>query len=120
MKDIFVFGSNLAGRHGKGSAKEALEHHGAILGQGEGLQGSAYAIPTKSKKLQVLSLLTIRLYVNQFLEFAKAHQEMQFHIVAIGTGLAGYTTQDIAPLFADAPENCILPQEFRTFLDESM
>ncbi len=111
-KDIFVFGSNEAGRHGAGSAKEALLRHGAIYGQGEGLQGSSYGIPTKNRRLQVLSLLTIKLYVDRFIEFAKQHQEYIFHIVSIGCGLAGYTPEQIAPMFKDVPENCMLPKEF--------
>lgn len=117
MQTIFVFGSNEAGRHGKGSAKEAIEKHGAIYGQGEGLQGSSYAIPTKSRRLSVLSLMTIGLYVDRFIEFAKQHPELQFNLVEIGCGNAGYTPEDIAPLFRSAPENCILPQSFKKVLE---
>lgn len=114
---VFVFGSNEAGRHGKGSAKEAIERYGAIYGQGEGLQGSAYAIPTKGRNLHRLSLATIRMYVNRFLFFAEQHQEMQFHIVAIGCGLAGYEPSQIAVFFRNAPANCKLPNEFKEILE---
>jgi hypothetical protein len=112
MTEIFVFGSNLAGRHGMGAAWQARKHHGAIYGKGEGLQGNSYAIPTKNAKLRPLPLDTIRTYVDMFILFAESHPEMTFRVTAIGTGLAGYRPQDIAPMFADAPANCILPPEF--------
>ena len=89
MKSIFVFGSNLGGRHSKGSALEAIQNHGAIYGQGEGLQGNSYAIPTKDKNLKVLNLNEIAIYINRFIEFAKENSDMQFNVVKIGCGLAG-------------------------------
>lgn len=118
MQEIFVFGSNEAGRHGKGSAKEAYERYGATYGQGEGLSGRSYAIPTKGRNLHRLSLVTIQMYVDRFLEFAQQHPEMQFNIVAIGCGLAGYSPKEIAPMFENAPENCKLPKEFEAVLSE--
>lgn len=110
---IFVFGSNLAGRHGAGSAKAAVQHHGAIYGCSMGKQGNSYAIPTKDRNLQVLPLAFIEEHVAAFLEYALAHPEWQFDVVAIGCGLAGYKPEQIAPMFAGASNNVHLPKEFR-------
>jgi hypothetical protein len=111
-KRIFVFGSNLAGFHGAGSAAHAFKNHGARHGCGIGLRGSSYAIPTKDKDLQVLPLARIYGYVENFLDFAREHPEMEFDIVAIGCGLAGYKPAQIAPMFKSAPKNCKLPPAF--------
>lgn len=112
-KTIFVFGSNLAGRHGKGAALYARQHHGAVYGQGIGLQGDSYAIPTKDEAIRTLSLREIRGYVNAFISFACRHPEMMFNLTAIGCGLAGYKPSDIAPMFRHAPPNVIKPAEFQ-------
>lgn len=112
MTEIFVFGSNLAGRHGKGSALYARHKFEAIYGQGEGLQGRSYAIPTKDRNLNVLPLTEIEKHVNIFLEFARNHSEYIFNVTAIGCGLAGYKYEQIAPFFKDVPENVNLPSEF--------
>lgn len=112
--EIFVFGSNLAGAHGAGSAYEALKNHGAIYGQGIGLQGKSYAIPTKDHNIQTMKLHDIAAHVGDFIEFAKSNPEMTFNIVAIGCGLAGFKPYEIAPMFKDAPLNCILPEEFES------
>ncbi len=106
---IFVFGSNLAGIHGAGAALYARKHHGAIFGQGIGLQGNSYGIPTKDARIITLPIKDIKKYVDQFIEFAKQNYEMVFEVTRIGCGLAGYTDIQIAPLFKGAPENCILP-----------
>jgi hypothetical protein len=119
MRQIFVFGSNLAGRHGKGAALDARQRHGAIYGQGVGLQGNSYAIPTKDEQLRTLPLETIQGYVEQFKAFARQHGELTFQVTAIGCGLAGYQPKQIAPMFADAPDNCILPEEFRKVFGQS-
>lgn len=111
-KEIFVFGSNLAGRHGAGSAKEALLKHGAVYGYPVGPQGSSYAIPTKDRQLRVLPLGEIEHHVHVFLVYAGQNPELDFHVVAIGCGLVGYTPQQIAPFFAGFPENVALPPEF--------
>jgi hypothetical protein len=113
MRAIFVFGSNLAGRHGKGAALFAKQNHGAIYGQGYGLQGSSFAIPTKDGKLKTLPLTEIQKYVTMFIEFAEDHPLMTFQLTPIGCGLAGYKYNDIAPMFRDAPSNIILPVEFQ-------
>jgi hypothetical protein len=114
---IFVFGANLAGRHGKGAALYARQHHGAIYGQGVGLQGNSYAIPTKDEYIKTLPLETIKKYVDEFIEFAKDNPDMQFQVTAIGCGLAGYKPFQIAPMFKNAPRNCFLPDEFKKVLE---
>lgn len=114
--EIFVFGSNLAGRHGKGAALAAACEHGAIYGVGEGRQGNSYAIPTKDRMLRPLELAAIRVYVERFLAYAREHPELRFRLTAVGCGLAGYTPFWIAPMFAGAPPNCALPHEFTEVL----
>lgn len=111
--EIFVFGSNEAGIHGAGSAKVALKNHGAIFGKGIGLQGQSYGIPTKDRDIDSLPLKDIKHHVNDFIYFAKLHPHWAFNIVAIGCGLAGFTPDQIAPMFKDAPKNCVLPNEFK-------
>lgn len=113
---IFVFGSNLAGRHGRGAALHAREHHGAIYGQGVGRQGNSYAIPTKDERLKTLPIDEITRHVNAFLAYARAEPDDRFKVTAIGTGLAGYRHDEIAPLFRGAPSNCELPAEWRAHL----
>ncbi len=105
---IRVFGSNKLGVHGAGAALDALNNHGAQGGNGVGRQGNSYAIPTKATPYVTLSLGAIRAYVADFIEYARAHPETTFQVTRIGTGLAGYTDAQIAPLFADAPPNCLL------------
>lgn len=106
---IFVFGSNLAGRHGAGAALYAKEHYGAEYGKAEGPTGSAYALPTCSADIQPLPLADIRVHVQFFLDYARAHPELQFQVTRVGCGLAGYTDAEIAPMFAAAPDNVWLP-----------
>ena len=107
--EIFVFGSNLAGMHGGGAARIACLHFGAVMGKGVGLQGQSYAIPTMQGGVE-----TIRPYVNDFLDFAKHHPEMQFLVTPIGCGIAGFEAEDIAPLFEEAKQikNISLPESF--------
>lgn len=107
--EIFVFGSNLAGHHGGGAARLAYNRFGAVWGQGVGLQGQSYAIPTMQGGVE-----TIKPYVDQFIEFATSHPELTFLVTRIGCGIAGFRDEEIAPLFAAAldVENVILPREF--------
>ena len=107
--EVFVFGSNLAGAHGGGAARIAYERFGAIMGQGVGLQGQSYAIPTMQGGVE-----TIKPYVDEFIAFAKAHPEYKFFVTKIGCGIAGFRIEEIAPLFKEAIdcENIILPREF--------
>jgi hypothetical protein len=109
---IFVFGSNLAGRHGKGAALFALRHRGAIYGQGIGLQGNSYAIPTKDGNLKTLDLFTINNYVNDFLLFAANTPDKHYEVTNIGCGLAGYNFKDIAPMFKNRTSNVHLSNDF--------
>lgn len=112
MTDIFVFGSNLAGRHGAGSALEAVTNHGAERGKGWGRYGNSYAIPTKDFQLHTLPLSMIDHFIRAFVAYARFHPEHTFKVVAIGCGLAGYKPSDIAPHFEHAPDNVRLPLEF--------
>lgn len=112
-KRIFVFESNLAGRHIKGSALTAYKAHGAEYGQSVGLQGNSYAIPTKDENFKSLSLPKIRRHVEQFIRFAKLNPEMTFEISRIGCSFPGYEDVDIAPMFSEAPTNCVLPAGWR-------
>ena len=107
--EIFVFGSNLAGQHGGGAARVAYEDFGAEWGVGVGLTGQCYAIPTMQGGVE-----TIKPYVDDFITFAKAHQELFFYVTRIGCGIAGFRDRDIAPLFAEAVgvENICLPEPF--------
>lgn len=109
---IFVFGSNLAGRHGKGAALHARNNCGAKYGKGTGRTGMAYAIPTKGFKLEVLPLDRIGRAVSDFIAYAQAHPELRFQVTPIGTGEAGYSHAEIKPMFAGAPANCDLPEEW--------
>jgi hypothetical protein len=117
-ESIFVFGSNLAGRHGKGAALEAVTKHGAVYGKGVGLYGKSYAIPTKDEDLKTLPLNRIGKYVDTFLRFARLNPEMKFEVTRIGCGLAGYEDKDIAPMFKDSPNNVILPAGWRVMSND--
>lgn len=110
---IFVFGSNLAGRHGKGAALTAKLEWGAQYGVGIGRTGEAYAIPTKDRQLRVIPLKEIVMYVEDFLHYAKSHPDLEFFVTKIGCGLAGYTEEQIKPMFINASSNCILPKGWR-------
>ena len=107
--EIFVFGSNLAGAHGGGAARIAYQNFGAVWGQGEGLQGQSYAIPTMQGGVE-----TIAPYIDNFIEYAFTYYEYTFLVTRIGCGIAGFTVEEIAPLFKEAIEleNVILPKEF--------
>ena len=107
--EIFVFGSNLAGMHGGGAAYAAWRKFGAIMGQGVGLQGQSYGIPTMQGGVE-----TIKPYVDEFITFAKGHPELFFFVTRIGCGIAGFTASEIVPLFVAALEvdNIILPEDF--------
>jgi len=111
--EIFVFGSNLSGRHG-GAAKQAMRW-GAKYGQASGLQGRTYGIPTVNATITgKLTIHRINAYVQEFIKFAKEHPELHFLVTAVGCGLAGWTAAEIAPLFLEATvmKNVSLPREF--------
>lgn len=107
--EIFVFGSNIEGRHGGGAALLAYRKWGAVWGQGVGLQGQCYGIPTMHGGPE-----KIKPYVDEFIEFARNHKELKFLVTEIGCGIAGFSPEDIAPLFAEAidVENIYLPKRF--------
>ena len=115
-ENIFVFGSNLSGRHGRGAALYARKHYGAKYGEGVGRTGNSYAIPTKNRKLETLPLKAIKDFVNDFIRYAGEHQELKFNVTRIGCGLAGYKDEDIAPMFKDVPPNCILPAAWKIII----
>jgi len=115
---IFVFGSNLAGRHGRGAALYARIHHGASYGTGEGRQGNSYGIPTKNVRIETLPIEYIMAGVDRFIAYANKHPELDFEVTRIGCGLAGYKEHQIAPMFAEAPINCQLPEGWRLFTKE--
>ena len=112
--EIFVFGSNLSGFHGGGAAAIAYDQFGAIWGQGIGLQGQSYGIPTMHGGVE-----KIKPYVDDFLKFAKEHNELKFLVTKIGCGIAGFKEKEIAPLFISAYteniENIYLPENFYKF-----
>lgn len=114
--EIFVFGSNLAGMHGGGAARMACRCFGAVWGQGVGLQGRSYAIPTMQGGVE-----TIRPYVDEFIDFARRHPHLKFLVTEIGCGIAGFTPEEIAPLFAAAVlvENIWLPARFWEVLNRT-
>jgi len=97
--NIFVFGSNKAGKHGRGAALYAYKYYGAIKGIGEGIQGNSYAIPTKDENLKTLPLNIIDNYISDFINFARLNKDKTFLLTAIGTGLAGYSVKEIRNLF---------------------
>lgn len=107
--EIFVFGSNLAGQHCSGAARTALERFGAVMGQGVGLQGQSYAIPTMQGGVE-----TIKPYVDEFIRLATEWDQTTFYVTRIGCGIAGFTDEQIAPLFRDALGlyNVRLPKSF--------
>ena len=107
--EVFVFGSNLQGMHCGGAARTAVQKFGAIMGQGEGMQGQSYAIPTMQGGVE-----TIKPYVDRFIELASEWDQTTFYVTRIGCGIAGFTDEEIAPLFAKAFDlyNVRLPESF--------
>lgn len=98
----------------------ASRKHQAVYGQGLGRQGSSFAIPTKGYRLETLPLYRISNYVKMFLEYAECNPNLSFNVTAIGCGLAGYTPEDIAPMFKNHPDNVNLPEEFKKVLNEEL
>jgi hypothetical protein len=118
--EVFVFGSNLSGRHGKGAAKTALKF-GASYGTKEGIQGNSYAIPTKDHKLNTLRIEQIKLFVDRFVDFVSKSTYNDFLVTEIGCGLAGYEPSQIAPLFEKCltMERVYLPKRFIEVLQKN-
>ena len=113
--EVFVFGSNLAGNHAGGAARTALLRFGAKMGQGEGMQGQSYAIPTMQGGVE-----TIKPYVDRFIDLAYEWDQTTFYVTRIGCGIAGFTDEEIAPLFDRAYDlyNVRLPESFARIIRE--
>ena len=127
MSFVFCFGANEAGIHGAGAALAARLDHGAVWGQGVGRQGDSYAIPTKGMVLysggnvgvgRTLAITLIKDYVDQFIQYTKDNPTLNFMVTQIGTGHAGLTREQMAPLFAEAPDNCWFDTEWKPLLGE--
>lgn len=112
--EVFVFGSNLGGRHGAGAAKFALNKFGAVYGSGEGLQGRSYAFPTLGYGLEKLKREGLKDSAVRLFVCAREHPELTFLVTKVGCGLAGFSEEEMIPLFRDAPENCVLPDGWRS------
>ncbi len=106
MATLFVFGSNLAGKHYGGAARYATECHGAEMGVAEGRTGNSYALPTLDENFQQLTLERISAGVERLKQYAQEHPELTFYVTRIGCGIAGFSDSDIAPMFRGAPSNC--------------
>lgn len=117
QNEVFVFGSNESGIHGAGAAKQALNSFGAEWGTGYGPTGQCFAIPTKDRNIQTLPLEAIEMYVKSFIEYADKRPALTFLLTPIGTGLAGYKVEDIAPMFKEVPSNVVLPGEFTKYFE---
>lgn len=116
--EVFVFGSNEIGRHGRGAALHARQFHGAKIGIGEGPTGTAYALPTKDGNIQTLPLAVIKSKIETFKRYALSHQNNAgFFVTPIGTGLAGYSHAQIAPLFKGSPTNCRFHINWKQYLE---
>ena len=115
--EVFVFGSNLAGIHGAGAARFAHKVFGAKFGVGIGMTGRCYALPTKDENIWTLPLTEIQGYVMDFLDYAIENPDKIFLVTKIGTGLAGWTPENIAPMFKDHPNNVIIPKEFHEVIN---
>jgi hypothetical protein len=113
--EIFVFGSNLAGIHGAGAAKEAVRF-GAKRGFSTGQQGNSYGIPTKDFNINTLPLEDIELHIQNFVSYTKIKPDKQFFVTRVGCGLAGFSDEQIAPLFADA-QNCSFAEEWKPYVN---
>ncbi|MDP3718813.1 MAG: hypothetical protein Q8T13_13695 [Acidobacteriota bacterium] len=113
---VFVFGSNLAGRHMGGAARDAVDYFEAEMGKGYGWHGRSYAIPTMDVGLRTLPLHFIAGHVDRFLVAAMAEPDFTFYVTAVGTGIAGLTHEQMAPFFVGAPSNVLLPVEWLPLL----
>lgn len=113
--EVFVFGSNLAGVHGAGAAKQALKY-GAKWGRGIGLVGMTYAIPTKDHDIRTLQVDTIKPYIDRFVKFTNTYPDANFFVTRVGCGLAGYKDAEIAPLFRGCSSNCSFPEQWEAYL----
>lgn len=116
MKRIFVFGSNRSGIHGAGAARYAHKFLGAEWGVGEGLTGDSYALPTKGWEINFIPLSEVQDSINVFIQTAKKNPEKEFQVTRVGCGLGGFSDAGIAPLFLDAPDNCLFDEHWKPYL----
>lgn len=117
---VFVFGSNLAGQHAGGAARTAHQHFGAVWGVGRGWSGQSFAIPTMNEHLQQMPLSQIEHYIDDFKIYAKNHSKNKYFLTAVGCGIAGYTVEEIAPMFKGISKNVIFPVSFRPFVEKTL
>lgn len=120
---VFVFGSNLSGIHGAGAAKVAHQRRKAPWGMGEGFfdhspNNKTYALPTKGKNITFMTLAEVKEHVEKFIGFAMSHPLLKFQVTQVGCGLGGFTKEDIAPLFRDAPINCFFDEAWEELLGD--
>lgn len=128
LNEVFVFGSNTAGRHGRGAALIAFQKFGAVQGKGEGLYGKSYALPTLDGNLKQRTYRELSGSVSRFLRYCDRHPELTFYLTKVGCGLAGYPEWFMRGLFVEDitsnfPANLILPQEwsdFKAFLNNDL
>jgi hypothetical protein len=111
--DIFVFGSNQRGAHGGGAARLAKEKFGAEEGVGEGLTGQSYAFPTLTANFGKVSHASLEASRDRLYASARQNPDKTFLLTKVGCGIAGFTEDEIRPLFKNAPENVILPEDWR-------
>ena len=119
---VWVYGSNLAGIHGKGAAEVAVKRFGAKRFVGQGRVGQSYGIATKDgrggvRPMAVLPIAMIKPQIDEFIEHARAHQHESFFVTRVGCELAGYGNEEIAVLFKEAPANCSMAMEWRAYLE---
>lgn len=119
MAEIFVFGSNLAGRHGKGAALHAARHYGAERGVGRGPTGRAYAIPTKDAAWRARTYDAICQDVQDFILHATVHPGDTYIVTQVGCGLAGLLPENMARMFLRAPRNCQFDEAWFPWLGPS-
>lgn len=121
---IFVFGSNLRGRHGAGAAAFAHQERGAVMNEGEGLFGQSYALPTcglwdkHRRRFPALPLGVVQHNAEEFLYFAASRMDLHFQVTRVGCGLAGLRDEDVAPIFHRASRNCLFDMAWEKFLPD--
>lgn len=116
-RTVLCFGSNEAGIHGAGAAKTAYEKHGARWGFSYGHMGDSFAIPTKDEDIRSLPIGRVQDYIRGFLAYAKGHPKVKFKVTRIGCGLAGFTDEQIAPLFVEASGNCTFDEAWKPIFE---
>lgn len=114
-KTIFVFGSNLAGKHFGGAARTAREKYGAEISVGEGRTGRSYALPTMDECFNPLPLARIAQSVTTFKAHVFVNADENFYVTRVGCGIAGFKDEQIAPLFIGFPSNCTFDPQWSSY-----